>query len=172
MTDSGFVPRRVTRTDHMTRYAWPTEMGLQGGKSGVVENPAVPDSPVFTTRFVEAWLPGVTFLRGEGGSFEEAEDRVWARYMRMRSCPAAPGHGPFDAKGYANGAGFCTRCGTWFVSAVTGLPNLQPPMTEAQKAKLAELEAFVKDPANDRAIGAALGDVLTNLVGPGKDPSK
>lgn len=95
-------------TEH-TRHPWPEGMFIQGGKSGVVFNN---DGSSYRTAFVEAFPD--TFLRGEGATIAEAEDACWAKYQHLISCPAHPQHGPFEARNYTNGAGFCTQCGAWF----------------------------------------------------------
>lgn len=32
----------------------------------------------------------------------------------MIECDAHPEHGPFEARSYTNGSGFCVVCNTWF----------------------------------------------------------
>ena len=100
----------ILRTGVQTRHPWPEGLFIQGGKKGIPSNPQGDDD---WTAFVEVSPPG-TFLRGEGKTVAEAEDVCWARYQTMVGCPAHPQHGPFEARSYTNGAGFCTQCGTWF----------------------------------------------------------
>lgn len=52
----------------------------------------------------------------------EAEDACWAKYQKLAACPAAPGHGPFEARDYRNGSGYCTGCGGWFARVLPELP--------------------------------------------------
>lgn len=111
--------RTITRTDHVTQYPWPDGMFIQGGTSGVVFRKGEP----YRTAFVEAFPVG-TFLRGEGKTVAEAEDACWAQYQRLTRCPAHPEHGPFEARDYTNGSGFCTRCGGWFSKVLPEQPEL------------------------------------------------
>jgi hypothetical protein len=111
--------RIIVRTDHATQYPWPADMFLQGGTRGVVFRG---DGEPYRTAFVEAFPPG-TFLRGEGRTVAEAEDACWAQYQRIAQCPAHPEHGPFEARGYTNGAGFCTQCGSWFSKVLPEQPE-------------------------------------------------
>lgn len=101
--------RKIVRTDHTVQHPWPDDVFLQGGTRGVVFTNGEP----YRTAFVEAF-PSGTFLRGEGKTVAEAEDACWERYQRIVQCPAHPDHGPFEARSYTNGAGFCTQCGSWF----------------------------------------------------------
>jgi hypothetical protein len=113
--------RLISNTTEVMRHPWPDDCLVQGGKGGIVFT----NVGSYRTAFVEAF-PG-TFLRGEGPTVAEAEDACWARYQQLTACPTYPAHGPFEARNYTNGAGFCTSCGGWFGRAVTGLPELPDP---------------------------------------------
>ena len=58
--------------------------------------------------------PKGTFLRGEGLTLQDAEDACWVKYQRALHCAGGGEHGPFEARQYENGAGFCVKCGAWF----------------------------------------------------------
>lgn len=99
----------ILRTGEQAQHPWPEGMFIQGGKSGVV---FTPDGD-YRTAFVEAF-PDRVFLRGEGATIADAEDACWARYQTLVNCPAHPEHGPFEAREYTNGVGYCTQCGIRF----------------------------------------------------------
>lgn len=102
--------REITRTGEMAKYPWPGDVMIQGGKKGLVFNR---DGSDYFTAFVEAFPPG-TFLRGEGASVAEAEEKCWAKYQRYVNCDGGGEHGPYEPRHYENGAGFCVKCGGWF----------------------------------------------------------
>jgi hypothetical protein len=95
------------------QHPWPEECFVQGGSNGIV----LAGKDTYTTAFVEAF-PDETFLRGEGKTIAEAEDKCWTQYQKLVSCE----HGPFEARGYKNGCGFCVKCGTWFPHEICQLP--------------------------------------------------
>lgn len=116
--------RLIANTSAPMRHPWPEDCHVQGGARGVVFRG---DQP-YRTAFVEAF-PG-TFLRGEGPTIAAAEDAAWAKYQALAACPAFPNHGPFEARQYRNGAGFCTQCGGWFAKVLPGQP--EDPTAEPQ----------------------------------------
>lgn len=62
----------------------------------------------YRTAFFEAFPRNPdTFLRGEGKTIQEAEEKAWKQFEKLRACP---GH-EFEARGYENGGGFCKHCG-------------------------------------------------------------
>jgi hypothetical protein len=75
------------------------------------------NKPNYRTAFFEAF-PRVpdTFIRGEGATIEEAEEKAWCQYQKYFDCD----HPSFEPRDYQNGAGYCTKCGLWF-------PNVIPP---------------------------------------------
>lgn len=105
-------PRFIANTNEPVRHPWPADCLVQGGDRGVVFG----TGGTYRTAFVEAF-PG-TFLRGEGHTIADAEDACWAKYQRMTACD----HGPFERRGYTNGGGFCTSCGTFFPDIFRPLP--------------------------------------------------
>lgn len=106
--------RMIANTGIEARHPWPEEVDVQGGSGGVVFSP----QGNYRTAFVEAFPEG-TFLRGEGPTLAEAEDACWEKYQRHVSCE----HGPFERRQYRNGAGFCTKCGTWMSRVFDPLPE-------------------------------------------------
>jgi hypothetical protein len=138
---------KIIRTDHDAQHPWPEDTFLQGGARGVV----LSSTGNYRTAFVEAFPTRPrTFIRGEGATVPEAENEAWARWQTITSCPAHPDHGPFEARGYTNGSGFCARCGSWFSRV---LPE-QPTPPDRQPSRL---ERAFTDPA------AAL-EVLRSVV--------
>lgn len=79
--------------------AWPDDCTVQWGH-GIV--PAVP--------FFEAFPPG-TFIRGEGETIAEAEEKAFAKYLRDLACDHVWGRQRPGGSLYTNGAGWCRKCG-------------------------------------------------------------
>ena len=104
----------IRNTDTEAKHPWPETVHVQGGARGVVFRPAA-SGGAYTTAFVEASpVNGGTFIRGEGQTITEAETRAWEKYRRWEECSDGTGkHGPWESRGYQNGAGFCTKCGSW-----------------------------------------------------------
>ena len=138
--------REIARTGQVARHPWPEDVFLQGGARGVVFQRG--RDAKYYTAFVEAFPPR-TFLRGEGATVAEAEDKCWEKYQRLADCPAHPDHGPFDARGYTNGAGFCTRCGSWF-------SDVLPKQPERARRHPSILERALADPEVARGVLADL----------------
>jgi hypothetical protein len=112
--------RMIKNTRHVAQHPWPESVYVQGGGHGVVFSP---DRDPYRTAFVEAF-PGDTFLRGEGATIAEAEDKCWKQFLRWRDCDGSgQGHGPYERRQYRNGAGFCTRCGIWMNRVFPELPE-------------------------------------------------
>ncbi|XKH58432.1 hypothetical protein LG293_17580 (plasmid) [Citricoccus nitrophenolicus] len=61
--------------------------------------------------FLEAYPPAGGFLRGDGATPAEAEDRCWTNYQKLLVCPTGMGH-LWRPDGYRNGVGVCTGCGS------------------------------------------------------------
>lgn len=115
-------PRMIDRTGEPQRHPWPEDCYVQGGSRGIVLGGA--DGP-YRTAFVEAFPRNPdTFIRGEGPAVADAENACWAKYERVRDCADGSGqHGPYDARDYRNGAGYCTRCGAWFSKVLPVQPE-------------------------------------------------
>jgi hypothetical protein len=108
------MSRMIVNTSQEAKHQWPDDVYLQGGGEGVV----ITSAGNYRTAFVEAF-PSGTFLRGEGATIGEAETRCWEKYQRISTCPTSPTHGPFEARGYTNGSGFCANCGAWFHKVIS-----------------------------------------------------
>ncbi|MEV7675165.1 hypothetical protein [Streptomyces sp. NPDC088752] len=116
------MARTITNTSTQAQHDWPDDVFIQGGERGIVFGG--PDG-AYQTAFVEAF-PESTFLRGEGSTLAEAEDKCWKQYQRHVSCDGTgQGHGPYERRQYTNGAGFCTRCGTW-------MNRVLPPLADEE----------------------------------------
>jgi hypothetical protein len=148
------MTRLIDHTTATACHPWPDDVYLQGGEHGVVMRPDSAGGP-YTTAFVEIFPPG-TFLRGEGPTIEAAEDACWKKYLTWRDCDGTgEPHGPFEARGYANGCGHCTRCGTW----MTGVLPVQPadpdrepgPLENALLGTVARADELPDGPRGDAA---------------------
>jgi hypothetical protein len=86
-------------------FLWPVDCFIQCGDSGVVIGAGEGDS--YRTAFWEAFPRNPdTFLRGEGATVQEAEQKCFEHYQRILACP---GH-EFERGKYQNGAGICKHC--------------------------------------------------------------
>jgi hypothetical protein len=134
--------RSIRNTDYVSRLPWPDAVELQGGKRGFVF--CADGSPTYETAFVEAFCG--TFLRGEGKTIAEAEDACWSQFITMMACPSAPDHGPFEARQYTNGAGYCARRGAWFPKVLSPSDPLPDPAREAllNRALAGDEEALIE----------------------------
>lgn len=83
------------------RRAWPKDCTVQWGH-GII--PATP--------FFEAFIPG-TFIRGEGETIADAEDRAFERYESEKTCGHIWGRQRPGGQLYTNGAGWCRKCGAF-----------------------------------------------------------
>lgn len=123
---------KIKNTEHETRHPWPEDMFIQGGERGLVITGT--GKPNYTTAFVEA-SPRGTFLRGEGATIAEAEDACWAMYQKVTACDGSGEHGPYEARGYENGSGFCVKCGAWFVNVLEPSLAVQIERVACQRVK-------------------------------------
>lgn len=87
--------------DYTPVCAWPDNCMVQWGH-GIV--PAV--------TFFEAFPPG-TFIRGEGETIAEAEQKAFAQYEREFDCQHVWGRHHHRRGTYLNGAGWCRKCGAF-----------------------------------------------------------
>jgi len=94
---------RMLQTDQVyhPRRAWPEDCTVQWGH-GII--PATP--------FFEAFIPG-TFIRGEGETIADAEDRAFERYESEKTCVHLWGRQRPGGQLYTNGAGWCRKCGAF-----------------------------------------------------------
>lgn len=146
--------RMIPRTGEIATKPWPADCPIQGGARGIVSGPKL-----YRTAFVEASPRNPnTFLRGEGATVPEAEAACWAKYERMLACPGHPDHGPFEARGYTNGAGFCARCGTWF-------PLVLPEQPEDPNRVPNQLDRAL------RGDDTALAEIVTAVAATADEPN-
>ena len=101
----------IKNTDAVTARPWPQGLFIQGGKSGLV---LARDGQHYLTAFVEVFPEG-TFIRGEGTTIAEAEERAWEKYQRGIDCVHE-----YVAGGYTNGGGLCAVCGQFGSGVFTG----------------------------------------------------
>jgi len=105
---------------------WPEDCGVQCGDSGIVlggkgslgkvlggEDPlkelseAAAHEETYTTAFFEAFPKNPScFIRGEGKTIEEAEEKAYQKWLGILNCP---GH-EFEARGRKDGYGYCKHC--------------------------------------------------------------
>jgi hypothetical protein len=103
-------PMKLARNSCGEPYAcqapWPESCFVQCGGKGVVISPA----GNYRTAFFEAFPD--TFIRGEGGTIEEAEASAWGIYQRQLACP---GH-DYARRGDSE-HGTCRHCGRFQTDA-------------------------------------------------------
>ncbi|MFE0490169.1 hypothetical protein [Streptomyces griseoaurantiacus] len=115
--------RTIKNTTTQAQHEWPENVFIQGGERGVVIGGP---GGAYQTSFFEAFPqdPRSGFMRGEGKTLAEAEDSAWKQYQVWVNCDGTgQGHGPYERRQYTNGAGFCTRCGTWMSRVFKPLPE-------------------------------------------------
>lgn len=125
-------PRAITNTHHTATRPWPDDLYIQGGH-GWASSKGYHDEYFFEAM---GGTPG-TFLRGTGPTMADAETKVWQVWQHMAACPAAPAHGPFEPRGYTNGAGYCTGCGSWFSKVLPPQPEPEPQQLVTEDRLLA-----------------------------------
>lgn len=95
---SSMLGRQV---DYTPTCAWPDDCMVQWGHGIIPANP-----------FFEAFPPG-TFIRGDGATIAEAEQKAFAQYVSEFQCQHVWGR-HHDRRGtYLNGAGWCRKCGAF-----------------------------------------------------------
>lgn len=115
------VGRTISRTETEAVKPWPDDCFIQGGGHGVVgvQSPEPGQPNVYRTAFVEVFPPGGGFVRGEGATVTEAEEKCWEKYQTFLTCPGPTGQHDYqpgylsksnDWIPYRNGAGFCRHC--------------------------------------------------------------
>lgn len=104
---------------------WPDDCSVQCGGHGIVlpsgslEKVLTSDKPLgelaneaskkesYTTAFFEAFPKNPScFIRGEGKSIEEAEDKAYEKFKSILDCQ---GH-DFESRGRKDGYGYCKHC--------------------------------------------------------------
>lgn len=92
----------ATDTDYVPSCAWPEKCYVQWGGTGLVLG-----ETSYRTAFFEAF-PGDgagSYIRGEGKSIAEAEQKAFARYLRESGCAHRWGR-----RDYLNGGAICYGC--------------------------------------------------------------
>jgi hypothetical protein len=115
--DGARVIKNVHNPEATLRHPWGDTDFVQGARGIVLD--MRDGTKHLTPTFVEVCTDslnadrtgGGTFLRGEGATIEEAEDKAWAIYQRQVGCPSPTGSHENETRGYVNGAGFCKHCG-------------------------------------------------------------
>lgn len=102
---------RSRRIKIESQYPWEGQELLQGGEGGLV----IANGSSYTTAFMEAFIDG-TFIRGEGITIHEAETNAWNKYLARNECEEHS----WVARGYQNGAGFCSKCNTFSPKVFSG----------------------------------------------------
>jgi hypothetical protein len=103
------------------KHPWPAETVVSAGNGIVFRRNAKEGEPrSYSTLFMEVYPPGASFIRGEGKSPEDCEEAAWAKYQLALNCSDRSGTHNWEARGYQNGAGFCSRCNTFGSQVFTG----------------------------------------------------
>lgn len=112
--------------------AWPEACMVQWGH-GLI--PAVP--------FFEAFPTG-TFIRGEGETIAEAEQKAFDQYQRDIACDHVWGRYRNERAGtYTNGAAFCRKCGGFrgkMFPEIVVLGHLRKPLGNWERDWLRDME--------------------------------
>jgi len=84
--------------------AWPEDCYVQWGGSGVV----LSQKGSYRTAFFESFPKSPdTFIRGEGATVKEAEEKAFQKFEKISNCQ---GH-EFERRKYTSGAAICKHCG-------------------------------------------------------------
>ena len=135
MTSPGMTPMREIMTgrdigasivfrslgDYEARHPWPAETIVSAGVGIVFTRKAeTRERSSYSTPFMEVYPPGASFIRGEGETPTACEDAAWAKYQLALNCSDGSGTHDWEPRGYRNGAGFCSRCGTFGSEVFSG----------------------------------------------------
>lgn len=105
---------QTTKTGYECKQPWPEDCGVQCGDNGLVLSRKTGDS--YNTAFFEAFPNDpACFIRGEGGTVEEAEEKAFEKLLRYQAC----GH-EFERLS-DEGMGKCALCG---MKSSSALPNI------------------------------------------------
>jgi hypothetical protein len=122
----------ITNTTVEAQRPWPDDVYIQGG--GGNRRPA----------FVEVSTSS-SFIRGEGVTMYDAEDDAWAKYQRVLTCARGGEHGPYEARHYENGCGFCAKCGVWFSDVLPKSARWQAQEAGTSNVLAAYGDAIISD---------------------------
>lgn len=96
--------RRSFGEPYKCKKDWDEDCFVQCGDSGLV----LKAENTYNTAFFEAFPTNPkTFIRGEGETIQEAEERAFEKLQKYKKCEKHE----FERNGYTNGAGFCKHCG-------------------------------------------------------------
>jgi len=119
------IPNRLQDHKRQPKLAWPSDCMVQWGETGMVFGADSMDKAfgadtlegtlvemkkgfLYTTAFFEAFPkePLDTFIRGEGESLDEAEQKCWEEYEKQLNCP----NHEYERGKYRGGHGKCKHC--------------------------------------------------------------
>lgn len=107
---------KTTKRGYECKKPWPEDCFVQSGGSGLVLSRS--GKKPYTTAFFEAFPRDPdTFIRGEGETIEEAEDKAYQKLLSYQACDDHD----FERK-TEEGRGKCRHCG---LDSLRALPNLQ-----------------------------------------------
>jgi hypothetical protein len=127
VTDKVKFARRSFGEPYRCQQAWPDDCFVQCGGNGIVinahsrnpeemlDNVMSPPEGSYRTAFFEAFPTmkiverrrlDQVFIRGEGKTIEDAEEKCWQKYQTRLSCPKHE----FERRGRVDGYGFCKHC--------------------------------------------------------------
>lgn len=130
--ENAFSSMLRSNAEYSPTCAWPDDCMVQWG-NGII--PATP--------FFEAFPKG-TFIRGEGKSIAEAERAAFSKFERDMACDHLWGRQRPSGVLYANGAGFCRKCGGFrskMFRPLFILGQWRKPISKWEAGWLRELEA-------------------------------
>jgi hypothetical protein len=94
--------RKSFGPDYECKKEWPEEIFVQCGGSGVVFS----KEGNYSTAFFEAFPKSPScFLRGEGATIEEAEEKCWNSYQKILVCDHE-----MERRDRKDGYGYCKHC--------------------------------------------------------------
>lgn len=89
--------------NYLCKFDWGKDCFVQCGDEGIVIS-----EESYLTAFFEVFSnQPKTFIRCEGNTIEEAEQKAWTQFQKYKKCKKHE----FVRNGYTNGSGFCKHCG-------------------------------------------------------------
>ena len=119
--------------DHVPLAGWPEDCMVQWGGRGVVLSTRT--GGTYGTAFFEAFPRDGGFIRGEGSTIAEAEEKALDQYRRSASCEHHWARG-----NYTNGGAICRRCKGFqtVFSEIVKLGRYREPLDACQLDMIAE----------------------------------
>ncbi len=97
--------RNSSNKPYECKQPWPEEIFVQCGGHGLVIDAKVPEGS-YTTAFFEAFPKAPScFLRGEGATVEEAEEKCWNKYQKVLTCDHE-----MERRDRTDGYAYCKHC--------------------------------------------------------------